>query len=57
VVGEQDRVTPPPLSEEIVARLHGVRLARIAGAGHISNIECPEEFNQIVLEFLTSVER
>src|SRR5262249_44114336 len=39
VVGEHDRVTPPPLSEEIATRIPGARLAHIAGAGHISNIE------------------
>src|SRR5262249_50940517 len=39
VVGEHARVPPPMLSEEIAARIPGARLARIAGAGHISNIE------------------
>ncbi len=53
--GEDDRVTPLPLSEEIAARIPGARLARIAGAGHISNLERPREFNRIVLEFLTGV--
>jgi 3-oxoadipate enol-lactonase len=57
VIGDQDRVTPPALSEDIAARIPGARLARIAGAGHISNIERPEEFNRVVLAFLDSVER
>ena len=52
VVGEQDRVTPPPLSEELAARIAGTRLVRIAGAGHISNVERPQEFNRVVLDFL-----
>ena len=56
VVGEEDRVTPPLLSEEIAARIPGARLARIAGAGHISNIEKPAEFNRVVHNFLDSVE-
>jgi pimeloyl-ACP methyl ester carboxylesterase len=47
-----DRVTPPPLSEDLAARIKGARLARIAGAGHISNVECPLEFNRVVREFL-----
>jgi 3-oxoadipate enol-lactonase len=52
VIGDQDRVTPPMLSEQLAARIRGARLARIAGAGHISNIERPHEFNRVVLEFL-----
>jgi pimeloyl-ACP methyl ester carboxylesterase len=57
VVGDEDRVTPPMLSETIASRIPGARLARIAGAGHISNIEYAGEFNRVVLEFLESVER
>ncbi len=57
VIGDQDRVTPSPLSEDIAARIPGARLARIAGAGHISNIERPQEFNRVVLAFLDAVEQ
>jgi len=52
VVGAADRVTPPPLSEELAARIDGARLVRIPDAGHISNVEKPEEFNRIVRDFL-----
>lgn len=55
LVGEEDRVTPPLLSEDIAARIPGARLARIAAAGHISNLERPQEFNRVVLDFLTSL--
>jgi pimeloyl-ACP methyl ester carboxylesterase len=55
VVGEADRVTPPPLSEDLAARIHGARLHRIPGAGHISNIERFDEFNETVREFLFSL--
>jgi 3-oxoadipate enol-lactonase len=55
VVGDQDRVTPPVLSEDIAARIRGARLVRIAGAGHISNLERPAEFNRVVLDFLSAV--
>ena len=54
IVGEEDRVTPPLLSENIAARIPGARLVRIAGAGHISNLERPEEFNRAVRDFLSS---
>ncbi len=52
VVGEEDRVTPPHLSQELAERIPGARLVRIPGAGHISNIERPAEFNRAVLDFL-----
>jgi 3-oxoadipate enol-lactonase len=55
VVGEVDRVTPPPLSEDLAGRIRGARLARIRGAGHISNVERPGEFNQTVREFLLAL--
>jgi 3-oxoadipate enol-lactonase len=56
IIGDQDRVTPPPLSEDIAARIPGARLAPLAGAGHISNMEQPHEFNRVVLGFLSAVE-
>lgn len=52
VVGEEDRVTPAPLSEELSAGIAGAELVRIPGAGHISNFERPREFNAAVLGFL-----
>jgi pimeloyl-ACP methyl ester carboxylesterase len=55
VVGDADRVTPPPLSEELAARIGGARLVRIRGAGHISNVERPDEFNRTVREFLLAL--
>lgn len=52
VVGEKDRVTPPPLAETLAARIRGARLERIAGAGHICNVEQPAAFNRVLLDFL-----
>jgi 3-oxoadipate enol-lactonase len=55
VVGEADRVTPPPLSEDLASRISAARLVRIAGAGHISNVERPAAFNETVREFLLAL--
>jgi pimeloyl-ACP methyl ester carboxylesterase len=52
LVGEQDRVTPPICSEELAGSIRGSRLVRIPGAGHITNVEFPSEFNAAVTEFL-----
>lgn len=55
IVGEQDTVTPPLLSEQLATGIAGAQLVRIPGAGHIANIETPREFNAAVLEFLEAV--
>jgi pimeloyl-ACP methyl ester carboxylesterase len=52
VVGEGDRTLPLNWMEDIATRIRGARLVRIPGAGHISNMERPQEFNRAVLEFL-----
>jgi pimeloyl-ACP methyl ester carboxylesterase len=52
IVGEQDTLTPPALSESLAARIRGAKLVRIAGAGHLSNLEKPADFNAAVRSFL-----
>jgi len=52
VIGDGDRTFPIPWMEEPAAHIRNARIARIAGAGHISNMERPDEFNRAVLEFL-----
>jgi 3-oxoadipate enol-lactonase len=52
VVGEKDTLTPPALAESLAARIRGAKLVRIAGAGHLSNMEKPELFNTAVRSFL-----
>lgn len=34
----------------------GARLAVISGAGHVSNLEAPDQFNAVVRDFCMSVE-
>jgi len=52
VVGEGDRTLPLAWMERLATQIRGARLARLAGAGHISNMERPHEFNRVVLDFL-----
>ncbi|HLI80062.1 MAG TPA: alpha/beta fold hydrolase [Candidatus Binataceae bacterium] len=52
VVGDEDTLTPPALSRSMASRIPGARLTIIKGAGHLSNIEQPEAFNESVLAFL-----
>ena len=55
--GEEDRITPPALSEELAALIPGAQLAIIHGAGHLANIEQPGAFNAMMDHFLAAVER
>jgi len=52
IVGEADRTLPLAAMEDLATRIRGARLVRIPGAGHISNMERPQEFNRAVLDFL-----
>ena len=54
IAGEKDAGTPPSMSEAIVARIPGARLAVLAGAAHLSAVEKPTEFGALVRDFLAS---
>lgn len=52
VVGEEDVLTPPKESRAMHAAIPGSRLEIIPGAGHVSNVERPAAFNQVLSEFI-----
>ena len=52
IFGEDDRLTPPALGRAMHAKIHGSQLVVIPTAGHLSNIEQPDAFNEAVLDFL-----
>ena len=52
VTGSLDSITPPALGEEIAQLIPNAKYHLIEGAGHISNLDQPEEFNRVLLEFL-----
>lgn len=54
--GSEDKVTPPALSRELAHLIPGARHDPIDGAGHISNLERPEEFNTLVGAFIRGVD-
>lgn len=53
VVGEEDTLTPLALSDQMHLAIAGSALAVIPGAGHLSNLEQPDAFNDIVSLFLS----
>jgi pimeloyl-ACP methyl ester carboxylesterase len=55
LVGEHDAITPVADSEKMQAKIPGARLKIIESAGHVSNIEQADVFNQEVKSFLSSL--
>jgi len=55
IVGDQDRITPPMLSRDLVSRIACANLVEISGAGHLANIEQPAAFNAAVDQFLAGI--
>lgn len=54
IVGEQDLVTPPWIAREVADAIPGARFEVIRGEGssHVVPIERPDDFNQLVSNFL-----
>jgi 3-oxoadipate enol-lactonase len=52
IVGEEDTVTPRALSEKMQERIAGSELVVIPEAGHLSNLEQPQLFNETIARFL-----
>lgn len=52
LVGQEDKVTSPETAKKMHQSINGSSLHIIEEAGHLSNLENPEKFNELVLEFL-----
>ena len=52
ICGEDDKPTPPALSDELHAMIAGSQLAMIPNAGHLTNLERSAEFNRLVEAFI-----
>ena len=54
IVGEQDALIPPAVTQDYASRIPGAQFAVISQAGHLSNLEQPEAFLQAIGGFLGS---
>jgi pimeloyl-ACP methyl ester carboxylesterase len=52
LVGEQDKGTPPELSQEMVAAIPGSRLVVIPACGHLSTIERPAAVTKAMVTWM-----
>jgi 3-oxoadipate enol-lactonase len=55
MVGNEDKITPPDAARFIHERIEGSLLKIIDHAGHLSNLENPDEFNNQLKKFIASV--
>jgi 3-oxoadipate enol-lactonase len=57
VSGDEDSVYPPALAHEVARRIPGAELVMMQGAGHLVNLEQPQRFNQLVMDFIGKQEK
>ena len=56
VWGDRDTIIPVEHAHDAHEAIPGSRLAVIEGAGHFPHVECPEEFLDVLLDFLDATE-
>lgn len=57
IVGDADRLTPPELSEEIVAAVPGAEFAVLGDSGHMVMLERPDVVNELLAGLISRVRR
>ena len=50
-----DTLIPPDATKDMAKQIPGARLEVLEGAGHLSNLEAPDEFNRVLREHLSRV--
>jgi len=53
VAGEEDMLTPPEVARAMAERIPGGRAMVVSGAGHLTNLEAPQAFNDALAGFLS----
>jgi len=55
LVGKEDEITPPEVALLMHEKIKGSTLHIIEQAGHLSNIENSDEFNEHLIKFIASL--
>ncbi len=55
IVGDEDLADIQRIADHLAANIPGARKAVMHGTAHVPNMEKPEEFNRLVLDFLRGV--
>ena len=53
ISGDEDRVYPPQLARRLAERIPGAELVVLEDCGHLSNLEQPDRFNEVLQDFLS----
>lgn len=56
ICGNEDIVTPPIQAEFMFGKILNSKLKIIEQAGHLANLEQPDEFNKHLVDFISSIE-
>ena len=54
ISGEHDGLFSPQQSREMSAAIAGSGCAVISGAGHLSSLDSPDQFNRLLVDFLAA---
>jgi pimeloyl-ACP methyl ester carboxylesterase len=52
IVGEEDILDFHEIAARFAAEIPGARTVVLPGAGHMANMDAPEAFNRVLLDFL-----
>ena len=52
IAGEHDRNAPPAVMKKMAGSIPGSTYIELAGVGHLQNLEAPDDFDGLVLNFL-----
>jgi 3-oxoadipate enol-lactonase len=55
IYSDMDSVIKQTESEQLQQKIKNARLENIPGAGHLSNLEKPHQFNEVISDFLKSI--
>jgi 3-oxoadipate enol-lactonase len=57
ISGEFDKLFPPHMCKQIADLIPGAKFSTIPGACHLSSLDSPKEFNDLLLSFIRDCER
>ncbi|MEM7035072.1 MAG: alpha/beta hydrolase [Chloroflexota bacterium] len=52
IAGEHDKLASPAEMNGVARRVPNIRFSVVENAGHLVNLEQPEQFNQLIQQFL-----
>jgi 3-oxoadipate enol-lactonase len=57
LVGDHDTITPPAMAHTLATAIPGANVHELHGSGHLSNLECPDAFNALLIQHVERVAR